>query len=549
VLYVWLEQLLARGDYRRKLVASGATRTPLPPPIDEQAETTDEIEATMPRLRQISSSPPRATSQNAVGQNAQLAAYIPHETPSATDATGVTGDIAGVATTEQRPPRTRLGVNAETTTVTASTNANVVRLPPWAMMLIAALVAWALIVSRRPDALFNAQFWAEDGVWFSQAYNLGSLPALLIPNVGYLSLIPRLTAALAMLFPLLYAPLIFNVVGIVFQSLPAVFLFSGRFDEIVPSLPLRVLLGFLYVALPNSFEVNATITNTQWHLAVLTCMIAIAAIPRSIAGKAFDISIILLSGLSGPFCVALAPILVLRWWIERREPREHGRYIIALFVANAITIGVQGWTYLSVTATTSRVHPSLGASPVELARILAGQVFVGAIVGVNEFTRIAYHSWWATNKLVVVIAAGGLLFFGLALWKGSNPLRLFILYAGLVFGLCLISPLTAGPTPAWVQLASPGAGVRYDYIPMVAFVVVLVWLLSRRRPAVLPMAGALALMVMLLVGIPSDWQYPAYPNLHYNTYVAEFNAAPVGSNVVFPINPQNWSFTLHKHAP
>ncbi|HEU5346533.1 MAG TPA: hypothetical protein VFU60_19440 [Ktedonobacterales bacterium] len=74
-------------------------------------------------------------------------------------------------------------------------------------------------------------------------------------------------------------------------------------------------------------------------------------------------------------------------------------------------------------------------------------------------------------------------------------------------------------------------------------------LTSRRRHALLLSAGALALVLMLRADIPSDWQYPAYPNLHYNTYVAAFNAAPVGSDVEFPINPSNRSFTPHKRSP
>ena len=34
--------------------------------------------------------------------------------------------------------------------------------------------AVALIIVRRPDAILNVQFWAEDGVlWYASAYNLG----------------------------------------------------------------------------------------------------------------------------------------------------------------------------------------------------------------------------------------------------------------------------------------------------------------------------------------------------------------------------------------
>ncbi|HEX2346834.1 MAG TPA: hypothetical protein VHI51_00230, partial [Ktedonobacterales bacterium] len=507
VLYVWLEQLLARGDYRRKLVASGATRTALPPQVEEQAEA-EVMHATLPRI-----SAPQPLS----GAATALAVAEPDAQP----ATPLRA-VAPPREVEQTPTPTRAS-----------------DIPNWAIMLIVAVVAWALILSRRPDAIFNAQFWAEDGIWYSQAYNLGALPALLIPNVGYLNLIPRLVAGFSLLFPMLYAPLIFNIIAVVAQSSPVIFLFSRRFDGLIPNRAARVALAFLYIALPNSFEVNATITNTQWHLAVLTFMIVIAAVPRSIAGKAFDIIVILLSGLSGPFCVALIPILALRWLMDRRG------HTITLFVVNAIAVGVQGFTYLTTTPL-DRAKSPLGASPLEFARLVAGQLFVGASLGMNQYARIMGKSWWASNKLVVAITVVGLAIFAFALWKGSNGLRLFVLYAWLIYGLGLISPLAIGPIPAWVQMTSPGASVRYEYLPMVAFVTVLVWLLSRRRALVARSVGALALIVMLLVGVPSDWQYPPYINLHYSSYVQQFDAAPAGTDVTFPTNP-NWSMTLHKH--
>ena len=54
-------------------------------------------------------------------------------------------------------------------------------------------LAFLVIASRRPDAILNAQFFAEDGpVWFFDTYRLGALPALFLPQAGYLHLLQRL---------------------------------------------------------------------------------------------------------------------------------------------------------------------------------------------------------------------------------------------------------------------------------------------------------------------------------------------------------------------
>ena len=53
-------------------------------------------------------------------------------------------------------------------------------------------LAFIVIISRRPDAILNPQFWAEDGsVFYAQAYNKGIINSLFLPYAGYLHAVPR----------------------------------------------------------------------------------------------------------------------------------------------------------------------------------------------------------------------------------------------------------------------------------------------------------------------------------------------------------------------
>ncbi len=55
-------------------------------------------------------------------------------------------------------------------------------------------------MARRPDALFSAQPWAEDGgVFLTQAIS-NSWGSLLIPYAGYLHTFPRLLAMISLIF-------------------------------------------------------------------------------------------------------------------------------------------------------------------------------------------------------------------------------------------------------------------------------------------------------------------------------------------------------------
>ena len=144
---------------------------------------------------------------------------------------------------------------------------------------IAIAVTATLLVFRRPDAVFHAQFWAEDGVvWFADAYNHGGLRALLFARDGYLQVFPRLGAAAALWVPLVHAPLVMNLIALAIESVPPLFLLSTRMRNLGP-LGLRCGLALLYLFVPDSSEVHAIITDSQSQLAVLGCLVLIAEVP------------------------------------------------------------------------------------------------------------------------------------------------------------------------------------------------------------------------------------------------------------------------------
>src|SRR5258707_11015955 len=84
--------------------------------------------------------------------------------------------------------------------------------PGYQRFLALSGMIFLLLVLRRPDAITNPQFWAEDGpvFFFGQISHTG-LSALMVPYAGYLLGVPRLVAAFAALFPASSAPLIFNL--------------------------------------------------------------------------------------------------------------------------------------------------------------------------------------------------------------------------------------------------------------------------------------------------------------------------------------------------
>jgi hypothetical protein len=208
----------------------------------------------------------------------------------------------------------------------------------WIRFVSVFALALAIIVLRRPDAILNPQFWAEDGrLFYADAYNRGIIaPLLSLPKAGYLVLFPRLIAAFSQIFPLSWAPLTFTFAAFALRIMPVGLILSSRFYGLIPDWKTRLLLSFLYLNLPNSWEVSASLASAQFHLALLAFMVLSAGSSSRPLWHIFDTCIILLSGLSGPFCALLTPIAAL-FWFFRRDKRS-----LTFFAVIGICTVIQG---------------------------------------------------------------------------------------------------------------------------------------------------------------------------------------------------------------
>ena len=82
---------------------------------------------------------------------------------------------------------------------------------------------------------------------------------------------------------------------------------------------MRLLIAFIYLALPHSSEVLANVTNTQWHLGLLAFLIVIAQPSRQKGWRVFDIAAVLISAISGPICLLMTPVAAIKYWQRARK--------------------------------------------------------------------------------------------------------------------------------------------------------------------------------------------------------------------------------------
>jgi hypothetical protein len=400
------------------------------------------------------------------------------------------------------------------------------------------LLAYLVVAARNPDAILHAQFWAEDGrIWFEDAYNRGWWPPLLHPHQGYFQTFPRLGASLALLVPLSSAPLVLNLIAIGARALPVNLLLSSR-SSACGNLSFRALLAGMYLVLPNCQEISANITNSQWILALCVFLLLTASTPQSVAGRVFDISILLLSGLTGPFCIFLLPIALFFAW--KRRDRWHWMLAGTL----AALCFVEAWALLNGFSSI-RPHYALGASPALFMRILGGRVFLATLVGANGLAAHLPGLWAAHPSLRVSVLLYGITIAGVVItaicfMKSAAEMRLFLLFSTMVFTVSLISP-TAYPPPGvtvW-ELLAEAADCRYWFFPTLAFAWSLLWCI-RSQPVPLKV-GSACLLTVMCIGIHHDWRRGlVFEDLHFAEYVKRLEAAPVGATVIIPLNPKGW---------
>lgn len=399
--------------------------------------------------------------------------------------------------------------------------------------IVVTLESFIIIVSRRSDALFNPQFFAEDGGWYTNAYHHG-FESLVTPSVGYFHAIPRLVGLFSQIFPFSEAPLIFNLAAIGIELVVVNFLISNRLAEIIPNLSMRIIIAFVYLAIPNAHEVNANLTNFQWHACLLMFLIIVAKPSEKTAWKIFDILTVILSSLTGPFCMFLFPIAFIRWFYTKEK---WTLYLIAIFATASL---IQFYAM----AVTERPHAEqLGASVKNFSRIVGGQIFVGSIISGKGYQWLIENKLWKDLSIAIINLIGFVLIIYGAI-KSKIELKLFILFSTLVFAASIISPISDPKDTPWIGLGIPNIAGRYWFIPTFCFIVTIIYLAGYAKSRIIKIISIIMILLMP-IGIISGWIIPPFIDYKFQDYAQEFENATSGTEVTIPINP-NWTIKLKK---
>lgn len=389
--------------------------------------------------------------------------------------------------------------------------------------------ALLLLLLRKPDALLQPYFWAEDAaVFFRQQYLLGAA-ALWEPYAGYLHLVPRLLALAAELMgPPAWAPALYHAgAGLVTLGVVAL-VFDRRVD-----LPFKPLAALAIVAAPYvAGEILLNLTNVQWVTALGLLLLLMKtsvppASPEPRWRRGLDALLIVLFGLTGPFSVLMAPLFAL--WVAARPSRD-ALWRLALLAGTA---ALQAAFILTAPAASGVTVASTGVFTPDAWALLGG------VMGTRLFGGAFVPAGVAPMPGGLLLAASVTLWVLLPWLAGARRASVaLVLCTGLLIGL-------AGVFKARGELAAMAQveyGPRYFFVAHVGVVWALLAAADSPRLPRLPRRAVVALLLLAWVSTAASlrWQAPRLPDLHWPA-----QAQAIGREAVsIPIHPQPWRLEL-----
>jgi len=316
----------------------------------------------------------------------------------------------------------------------------------------------------------------------------------------------------------------------------------------VPKYSYRILIALLYIYLPNTAEVHANITNAHWFLAIASFMIIISQSPQTVLGKIFDNVFIILASLSGPFAIFLLPSYTIRLIYLKKNNNKDYKYFLYLFIPYTICVLVQ---LLSLYFTSyTRVDTSLGASLMSFVQIISGQVYIASLIGAKGYSYVYNHIFsqggFVAPLLYSVVFLGGT---GIVLYSvvySKLELKLFWLFTSIILFFSLYKPMGSVVGQQWQIMAMPGAATRYWAIPMLAFILSLLFLIKSWYNMKILRIFPIAILLLFSLGLVLESIQTPWPDLQYKQQTQQFETVPVGQTYHFNILPQGWKMQLIK---
>ncbi len=382
-------------------------------------------------------------------------------------------------------------------------------------------ISWKLELQNGID--IGRLMWAEDGVVFLKGAVEHGIASLWIPYAGYFHAYPRIIAWLSTFTDLHRAPTVFFA-GWCFALLILAWTCAKKFNDAMLGAGLAAAAMVLMLTQPNDGEIFYSLTNAQWLLAAALALYLF--MPSASELRGYEIVLIFLLALTGPFICVLFPLWFIDQWLSKK-PKNRKLMVVLL-----VTFLIQSGCFLI----SDRSHEA--SLPISVHDWMQP---------VTRFFSLAQSQ--STRWLAIVFwlsLLGGLI----VAWRrtrlhSDTPGRHALLLLAAAAGLLAAGLYAARANPG--ALGPMGISSRYYFVPYCLVYVAAILLFRFSKPMQL-------VIVCLIVGI--NWMaWSGRSEVFFQKFgrtdaqiVKYLRLAENSPGVKIPISPSpDWSFELHQN--
>ena len=422
----------------------------------------------------------------------------------------------------------------------------------WVTYLITNLVIACILLARKPDSLFQAQFFAEDGsFFFAQQITMGFWKSLFFFPAGFPYWIHRLIALIAVPFGYANAPLVYVLLTLLIVSTASACFSLPHFRHIITNDYLRVLVCVAIAILPGSQILVGVMSNIAWYLGIWALLSCFMQFPVSRWGRALFLLIYLLTIYSSPIAILALPIWIVRIMSLPIRYKHDERVICFVLLFGYASVFLISRNLGANSS--SNFLPSIGA----FFNLINTRLILAALVGNDSALQAANSSFayfFTYGSAFVLI----ILLVGLSLSARFKNIPALLISAYLMnASIALLLLGRAQWSLQWDQLNSkltfPSDTGRYFVVGILAVYLMLIIGIDRLKNPIRPIATGMLVFILIGVAVQS-FKIPAYQDQHWQDYVGEIQPhidSKEFKPLIIPLNPPSWSlyFDTRSFAP
>jgi hypothetical protein len=399
--------------------------------------------------------------------------------------------------------------------------------------LVLAGTLGVVVIVRRPDAILNAQFWAEDNTLFFQQLTLGFWAALRRLYAGFPYLDHRLIALLASELPLSRVPLAYNVIVIAITALMIATFSLPSFRHLVRNDRLRAAVCLGTVCMPAGQELLATLTNVGFFLCIWLVFLSVMRAPTTLGGVAGWC----LGGAFAVFSSPGAPVAAPLWGLRavyglRKRRRPDVAFAATQTAALLAIVAMAGTGSAGILKTLPAEPPAmewhvgyLWSAFAWLGWVTAAHVDA-ALLPPAAFSRLEALGGLPVYALALVVTVALALAMRDLLARGrvTVGLAIYLLVASLYLVLAgrpVIVQLLRGEVLPNLRLRTLQiVGPRHLALANVAILLAVAGIVDGARRIRTRIAAASVACLALLVAWAPQFRVPPFPDLHWPAWAA-----------------------------